>query len=479
MAESEKGPKLEEGGIFVRNMIEGDSNPDIQIMRNVCEVRAHIRNKFRVPILETTGLLFSKIPDVSYAHEILEEEVRLLFRARRNLRMGVFAEVNDAYGEALRYHARKEGTEDVYNEEYGKYLAGSVIRDWRKQGADGGLKSLRHIKGKSYIAEEIRSIAVDEALFEIKSYLLSKIQNGEYVCAVDGMMKIAEEKSMQKGDLLDLGMSSKEEEGLLEYLDQFMPILIHMNPRIYEATSAFFEKMGFDAVRWQTSEGMKTTVKAIILGSLEGGICYLDEVLDEFERMKLVDIVEVRKWREFNDVIDIKLGEAMSMSPDAYVQVRNQYVQLQLITAEKADMMNHVRSGLQIFFESLKQDTSEVVTYSYSKHLCGLGVKTPIGDSVCEKWRDYEDIEKTYGQDVLEYEIGRDKAEEMMKMLADRADRFLSADKSYDLTVFNKVRGQYTKNLAVFLGKFPYFKRCFPDFRVDSVVSEDVDEGDE
>lgn len=473
MADSEKDFELREDGVDWRRMLEDDRNPDTVILRNVCEIRAQIRNKLRVPILETTVLLCNKIPSMTKEDIMSEEESRLLARARRNLRMGVFDDVSDAYGEALHYHANKENSDDVYNEEYGKYLAGKVMREWNKQGEDRALASLREIKDRPYTSEEIRKSAVDEALFEIKADLLAKMRKRQYGGAVEGMMKLAEGKSLNKGELLDLGMSSAEEEGLLEYLGQFMPILLHINPRIYEAVDAFLKKMGLNAEKWQTSEAMQEMVKNMILTSLKAGMCYLSEMLDELERMGLANIAEVREWPEFNSLIGKKLGDAIKIAPNAYIQLRDYCVLLQLITSEKADNLEEVRMGLNLFLADLTDIHPLVAMYFNNGYLRDIGITTPVDDNIVAGWAMYSSIGEGLDPHMIGEMVDQKVLGHLRQTLAENATKILSDDKNHEVNVFNKVRGAYIQNMSVFLKKYPYFKRYFAEFNVDVGDVED------
>lgn len=422
MSDSEKEPKLEEGGIFIRDLVEGGNNPDLKIMKDVFDVRAQIRNRFRVPILETTDLFFRKIPKVSSTHIMIEEEERLLSRARRNLRMGIFADLRGAYGEALCFRARKNETEDLYNEEYGKYVAGKIVRKWRDDGAEAALSSFREIVGRQFLNEDKKKSVKEESVFIIKSRIFRWIQDGNYGSAVEGMMKFAEICSFSRGEFCDLGITEKEESGLLEYLEAYLAGLLDKNPGIFSAVKHFFIKMEIKgAKQLHLSEAVRNVARNKLIEAAGMSICYLTEAIEVYDDLKIVDGEEVKQWPEILAQLERRLSEAMSVGWAAFMKVRDYIVENGLITAEDAGNMPLV----------VQADKKKYSLEPLS--ICSV-------DSVM--------------QDVI------------------KINNFLEKDNQHELNVFNEVRHLYCLELANFLRAYPYFQKMFKDFNPGEYLAD-------
>ncbi len=414
MAESEKDLELLEGGVFMRDMVEGGENPDVAVVRNICLVRRNIRNKFRVPILETTNLLGRKVPEVTHETIMVEEEARLLARARRNLRMGVFGTAIDAYSEALKYRARKDGTEHIYNEEYGKYFASKIIKGWSENGPDDAVKEIKSIDDRPFLSDDIRQNISEELAFTIKEQIIFKIQAGNYKAAVEGILKLAEIVNFSGGDLYDMGLEERQEAGLVNYLEGYLAGLLDKNPIIYEAVGKFFLKVGIKGLeQLHLSDAVRAVARRKLIESAGMGICYLSEAIEVFDDLKIVDAEEVKKWPEILAQLERRLSEAMSVGGAAFMRVRDYIVENGLIKREAAGEL-------------------PLVIQAYQKKYSPESLSKNPAYSVL--------------QDVF------------------MANNFLENDKQHELNIFNGVRHMYCLELANFLREYPYFQKFFKDF---------------
>ncbi len=445
-------------------MVEESENPDAETLRNICDVRARFRNSFRTPILETTNLLNRRIPEIDASAIMQEEEDRLLSRARRHLRMGIFPGPREAYGEALQFRARKNETESLHNEEFGKYMAGKIFREWRKDGIDSAFGSFREVRERPFLSVELRESVAEETVFTVKSGIVKMIKRGDFRPAVEGILKFADVCKFTREDFYDLGMTESDELKLMKYLETGLVEFLDKNPRIYDAVVSYFLTGGFkSAAELCKAEPIRAKARLKIKEAAGMGVCYLTEAMEVFEELGLINEDEAKKWPEVMEMIGRKLGDAVSKSPAAYVQMRNYYVRLNIITKEEADGMAVVKDGLNKFLVELTNQHPELAM-TYAASLRCHEVKVEIEPALEKLWRDYSSSGVPSPADPFEDAKFKLMFTLKMKDLAIQANIELNEDKQHELMVFNGVRHLYGLELANFIIKYPYFGKFFKEF---------------
>lgn len=442
------------------------------VIRNICEVRARMRNDCRTVIEETTNIFGRKIAAMSAEDIMTEEKERLLARARRNLRTGVIPDVREAYEEALRHRAEKAETESLQYEEYGKYVAGNIVRRWEKKGVDQALENLRIAHARNFINPEMKKKVLEETAFVIGKHILKLIRSGGASAAIEGMLKFAQSFKVSRGDLQDAGMTAEDEKVLLLALEPYLARMLDTNPRIYDAVGTFFSKNGFKKVaEMKESPLIRNVVRQKIIEAAQMGMSYLSELVEVFEELGLIEGGEVKKWPEVVKALGARLGETAKKAPAAYVQMRDYYAETGIISKEEADNLPQVKEGINMFLTSLTEIHPEFGMI-YAAGLNNDGVKVALDEHLAVEWRRYASRFGTGSEDLEESMVFNRLLRRKMEELALNANHELDEDRQHELRVFNGVRHMYGIELSRFLIKYPYFREMFPGFRQGEFIGD-------
>ncbi len=424
----------------------------------VYEKRADFRNRHRKPLIETTKWLNRHIPEVNTEVIEQEETERVLFEVRKSIRQGVYKTVPEAFASAKLKRHQVVSSRDLYVDEYGKYYAGRMRGAWLKGDFETVLDLHNEFHDNSLYEDAYKDAVERETDFMTADQVVKFVRSGDCRSAIEGMLKLFEIKEITLPDLLDAGIRENEIVMLERAIKDFLVGRFEENPLIYYSLTVVFAGLGFDLSKnMKNYPLMQATVGDKLAEAASAGVVYLEEAVDVFERMELLDRKEALDTPFVRHPIIDLLAEAAGISPEAYERVRNYVTEKGLIAGAEADRLYEVERAASDFLRRMYQVHPELALLYFNKFVSG-DVEVKINDDVLDQLRQYvrqNVILSRLGVNILDMDYF---VHTQAKTNVDNANRFLQAHTEHELQVFNDFRQKYQRALEEFMAEFPAIK---------------------